>query len=151
MPYSSLKLLDSFERFCALVVPIVKQYITNFHDVAETDQLLSAIVDFCNVICSAGKPRSENRKSNLLQRFFCLWELYNEVCEEKAAVRLISFLEKLTDDERKKTFCQLPIRTHDDIDSAVRHVRLSIVRAISASSAHFLRLKPLSPTRILHR
>lgn len=142
VPCSQDKLAVEFEGFCAFVVPVLKYHISDQGDLSETDEMLSTSIDLCERVTIVSKePRFESDGFSMHRRLMCFWDLYTVLCEEKAAVRLIGYLESQRCEGGKKQICRMSLDGPDDIDCVVRRVRISVVRSVSVAFDDYLQRK----------
>lgn len=142
IPYNSEKLTKIFDSFCAVVVPVLKQYISDLEDFSQMSEMLSATIDLCETITTATETQLEYESSTVNGRLACLRDLYTAFCEEKAAVQLICyFVSRCSDDDAQKQVCRTSIDGPGGVDCAIRRVRISIVRSVSVWLAYFLQFK----------
>jgi hypothetical protein len=123
-----------FTKFCDDVVPAIKQLLTGENKDAEIDRIASTAVDVCDI----GSTSTEHYDLITLP-LNRLLDLYTVMCDESSAKRFINYMENKRT-EGKVTFCLRSIKSHDDIDDVIRHVRISLIGAISSVTSSLLNL-----------
>lgn len=126
---SQNKLAVAFEGFCSIVVPVLGRSISCHGEFSEFTEMLSATLDICDRLVGDTEPRFE--ELSLHRCLVCFRVLYTTLCEEKAAVRLIDYLESQRCEGGGKQVCRMSLDGPDDVDCVVRRVRLSVVRCVS--------------------
>jgi hypothetical protein len=138
-------LYSSFHGFCEIAVPALKNLILGRAPVAEVDEIISAVLSMC---CSIERGLES---SSMVDGLFCAQRLlhgilsvYDRLCTESSVVVFIDYMEKqcFGNEEVAKqgsSLADIPIESLDDLDSAVRNVRLIVLRATQGCLQAILR------------
>lgn len=134
-----------FEVLCGSNLRSIEKAISVEGKLDEVDDMVRAILDQCEVMVCLSEANSFDGNHIFQRHFIVLWELYSSLCEEVSVVRFISYLESqysswsAKDDQSQGSASLHSIRCADDIDSAVRRIRSTVLSVLFSYFSAFNR------------
>jgi hypothetical protein len=134
-----------FEVLCGSNLRSIENAISVEGKLEEVDEMVSAILDQCEVMVCLSEADSFDGNHIFQRHFVVLWELYSSLCEEVSVLRFISYLESkqsswsAKDDQSQESGSLLSIRCAGDIDSAVRRIRSTMLGVLLSYFSAFNR------------
>ena len=122
----------SFICLCTIVVPTMKVNIVSRTNFQQTNEMLSATLDFCE--CSAVKHGKASTATSMTQYLKCFRNIYSAVIQEESAVALICYLETCCR-SGKLVLHNASMERPDDITCFVRRLRTSFFQSLSCRLA----------------
>ncbi|KAL3910589.1 MAG: hypothetical protein SGILL_007634, partial [Bacillariaceae sp.] len=116
--------------FLSLAALLAREGFRRDSDMHHADELFFAVEEYCRVVVVVlNDPEDQNTSDVLLD----LWDLYNALASEKAAIKIVNYLDgRLLDDASDFAFLN-PLKTRSDVNRAIRGLRLCCLDALGAA------------------
>ena len=126
---------QTIPKFMTLVWPLFQDVIQDEKPIEEAECILNAILDCCSLLTlKLDAPKGNVSHYALLAILNSILNLYIEVGSENNTVKTIAYIEGkciIHGSNRSDNGILCKIRTDDDIDGTIRHVRCSILTVLT--------------------
>ena len=102
--------------------------------------IVESLTSLRDAMCDFGHTLSEF-EMDLLPLLRGLWVFYEQVCDEEASVRLIAYLEGSIEAKEQSGELLNTIRSADEVDAEVRHVRYKVLSTLHECLEFSLKLR----------